>query len=669
MTNPEALKQMTVAQLRAFAKDSGISLGTVTTKADIVARISQALTELSAQNAQERDQQAAAGAKPPVRRAVIITDLGEEPSAPPTPPRQRPQPPVPAAAPTGPATPPKGNKPAFTLQGARAWHNPHPFSTPQPPQAKYLPPAGQAINTYPLGQMPPGEVRPIAVPTRPIPQTVSRFGPSAARNEEPPMQEDSSRVIRPEPFAAQGVRRYPIRRQEYQQGTLTQSAFPPQDPGYPTVRPQPAYPGSYQRPATIEPAPEPVDEHAYPSSPLRPREPGREATGVNPAVPEMLATGDCGDGAGVLEIHSDGYGFLRAGNYLPGKNDVYVSNAQIRRFRLRDGDYVEGNTRPQRDNDRYAAMLYITHINGEEAEEVANRKDFDALTPVYPDRRIHLSSASEGDMVLRLIDLFAPIGFGQRAMIVAAPKAGKTTILRKIALAIRNQHPDIHLMVLLVDERPEEVTDLKESIGGDVLYSTFDEPAESHVRVSELVLERAMRLVEQGKDVVLLMDSLTRLSRAYNTLAPSSARVMSGGLAAGVLNKPKRFFGAARNMREGGSLTIIATALVGTGSRMDDVIFEEFKGTGNMELTLDRGLSEMRVFPAVSIARSGTRHDELLLTPQEAQVAGKVRTLVAGTTEQEGISLILSMMDKTRDNADFVARYDEWIKLMKGGNR
>ncbi|HHX21376.1 MAG TPA: transcription termination factor Rho, partial [Clostridiales bacterium] len=339
------------------------------------------------------------------------------------------------------------------------------------------------------------------------------------------------------------------------------------------------------------------------------------------------------------------------------------------RFRLRDGDYVEGKTRPQRENDRYAAMLYITRINGVEAEEVGERKDFDELTPIYPDRKLQLSSAVENDMVLRLIDMFAPIGYGQRAMIVAAPKAGKTTILKKIALAIRRQHPDIHLMMLLVDERPEEVTDLKETIGGDVLHSTFDEPAESHVRVSELVLERAMRLVEQGKDVVVLMDSLTRLSRAYNTLAPSSARVMSGGLAAGVLNKPKRFFGAARNIREGGSLTIIATALVSTGSRMDEVIFEEFKGTGNMELTLDRGLSEMRVFPAVSIARSGTRHDELLLTPEELQVTNKVRALVSGSSEQDGISLILSMMEKTKDNEDFVARYDDWIALMKGGSR
>ena len=658
MTNPEALQAMTVVQLRKFAKDSGITLGTVTSKADIIDRISQALRQLAAERGIEPPQpkQPEQEQKPPVRRAVIITDTGEEPPQPITPPRPRPVPSTKAPA-SGTSAAPKGNKPAFTLQGARAWHNPQPFAAPQPPAPKYAPQPGQAINTYPAGQLA-ADGQSLITPIRQVPTAVSRFGPSAARTEEP-AREDSP--PRPQSFTAQGMRRYPIRRQEYQRGALTPPAFQSQDAGYQPVR-QPAYPGAYQRP--VSDVPEQAEEQGYTPSPLRPRE-----AGVSPAIPEMLATGDCGDGAGVLEIHADGYGFLRAGNYLPGKNDVYVSNAQIRRFRLRDGDYVEGKTRPQRENDRYAAMLYITRINGVEAEEVGERKDFDELTPIYPDRKLQLSSAVENDMVLRLIDMFAPIGYGQRAMIVAAPKAGKTTILKKIALAIRRQHPDIHLMMLLVDERPEEVTDLKETIGGDVLHSTFDEPAESHVRVSELVLERAMRLVEQGKDVVVLMDSLTRLSRAYNTLAPSSARVMSGGLAAGVLNKPKRFFGAARNIREGGSLTIIATALVSTGSRMDEVIFEEFKGTGNMELTLDRGLSEMRVFPAVSIARSGTRHDELLLTPEELQVTNKVRALVSGSSEQDGISLILSMMEKTKDNEDFVARYDDWVALMKGGSR
>jgi transcription termination factor Rho len=393
----------------------------------------------------------------------------------------------------------------------------------------------------------------------------------------------------------------------------------------------------------------------------------------------MLAAGDCGDGSGILEIQPDGYGFLRAKNLLPGRDDVYVSGTQIRRFRLRNGDLVAGKTRSQRENDRYAAMLYITSINGEDAEEAVKlggdlsetqpRADFDSLTPSYPDRQIRLSSRDENDMVLRLIDLFAPIGFGQRAMIVAAPKTGKTTILKKIALSLKRNHPDVHTMMLLVDERPEEVTDLKESVGGDIFYSTFDEPAESQARVSELTLARAMRLVEEKRDVVILLDSLTRMSRAYNNLMPSSARVMSGGLAAGALNKPKRFFGAARNIREGGSLTIIATALVDTGSRMDGVIFEEFKGTGNMELTLDRQLSERRLFPAVSLTRSGTRHDELILSEKELEVAAQVRNMAPASSEQETISLLLSMLEKSRDNEEFVARFDDWMKLMRGGSQ
>jgi len=380
----------------------------------------------------------------------------------------------------------------------------------------------------------------------------------------------------------------------------------------------------------------------------------------------------------VLEIQQDGYGFLRAGNLLPSRNDIYVSGTQIRRFRLRNGDFIEGKTRPQRENDRYAAMLYITKINGDEADgavklggtvgESAQRREFDELTPVYPDRRIRLSNKEDNDLVLRLIDLFVPIGFGQRAMIVAAPKAGKTTILKKIALSLKRNHPEVHTMMLLVDERPEEVTDLKESVGGDIFYSTFDEPPENHARVSELTLERAMRFVEMGKDVVILLDSLTRMSRAYNLLAPGSARVMTGGLAAGAMNKPKRFFGAARNLKEGGSLTIIATALVDTGSRMDGVIFEEFKGTGNMELTLDRNLSERRLFPAVSLMKSGTRHEELLLSQKELEVAAKVRDRFSMSTEQDALSLVLSMLEKSRDNDEFVTRYDDWMKLMRSAN-
>ncbi|MGI6690862.1 MAG: transcription termination factor Rho [Christensenellales bacterium] len=665
MISTEELQAMTVAELRKFAKENSVIIGTITLKKDIINRILDGLKENEKSAAQEAPQQ-----KAPVRRAVIIADSSDDMPAPP-PARQRPEMP-PARTGTSvqrpaPSQQPKGNKPTFTLQGARAWHNPQPFTPMQPQGSRYAPQTGQPITTYPLGQAGGSDGQNMPAQPRQPAAHVSRFGPVAA----PAAQEDQSRADKPQVYraapASQPLRRYPapartnyrqpLRQPVYQPGGAEQAQPAPYQ-GSPLRRAPGDFGQSYQQETR---GAAPVQQR------VREPFPARDMEGVNPAVPEMLATGDCGDGAGVLEIHADGYGFLRAGNFLPGKNDVYVSNAQIRRFHLRNGDYIEGKTRPQRETDRYAAMLYITRINGVEAEEVRDHKDFDELTPVYPDKRINLSSVDENDMVLRLIDLFSPVGFGQRAMIVAAPKAGKTTILKKIALAIRKQHEDIHLMMLLVDERPEEVTDLKETVGGDVFHSTFDEPAESHVRVSELVLERAMRLVEQGKDVVVLMDSLTRLSRAYNTLAPSGVRVMSGGLAAGVLNKPKKFFGAARNLREGGSLTVIATALVETGSRMDEVIFEEFKGTGNMELVLDRQLSEMRVFPAISIARSGTRHEELLLTTQEADVAAKVRAMISGASEQEGISLVLSMMEKTKDNADFVARYDDWIALMRGG--
>ncbi|NLD35007.1 MAG: transcription termination factor Rho [Clostridiales bacterium] len=645
MLNPSDLPNATLAELRQFARDRDITLGSLRTKADILERIQQAILEQLGDAAipaggQEKPEEAA---PQPERRAMIITDDGDD-----LPVMQvgRSSPgPAPAPPPASRTTTSTGkNKPAFTLAGARAWHNPQPFANTPPPN-RYAP-LTPNLSTFP-GQ---AGAEPVAQ-VRPAPRTAARFGPEAAKAPEP--------VSAPMPVIPQG----------YRPSAFAQPAAghyqPPAPPAY--APPLPPDVGREAAPYRREYAP-PADGRTYrgPSMRVRDAQP-REQGGVNPAVPEMLATGDCGEGSGVLEIHSDGYGFLRAGNFLPGKNDVYISNAQIRRFALRDGDFVEGKTRPQREGDRYAAMLYITSINGQEPEDIKDRCEFDELTPVYPNKRIQLSSAEQRDPVLRFIDLFVPVGFGQRALIVAPPKAGKTTILKKIALSLRAQHPEVHLMTLLVDERPEEVTDLKETVGGDVFYSTFDEPVESHARVSELVRERAMRLVEQGKDVVVLMDSLTRMSRAFNTLAPNTARIMSGGVAAGALHRPKRFFGAARNLKEGGSLTIIATVIVETGSRMDDVIYEEFKGTGNMELTLDRGLQELRIFPAVSILRSGTRHDELLLTQAEADVAVKVRRMISGSSEQEGISLILSMMEKTKDNEDFVARFDQWAKMMSTG--
>lgn len=402
------------------------------------------------------------------------------------------------------------------------------------------------------------------------------------------------------------------------------------------------------------------------STGYRPRREGyynAEYKTSNPAVPEMLAAGECMDGAGVLEIQQDGYGFLRAENCLPGANDVYISIAQIRRFNLRMGDYVEGKTRAQREGDRYTAMMYITRVNGEPPEKVYHRRRFDELIPVYPNERLRLEQPGDKDISLRLIDLLAPIGKGQRGLIVSPPKAGKTTLLKKVANAITSTHPDIHLIMLLIDERPEEVTDMKRSVNGEVIYSTFDEAPENHTRVTEMALERAERLVEMGKDVVVLLDSITRLARAYNLVIPPTGRSLSGGLDPGALHKPKRFFGAARNIENGGSLTIIATALIDTGSRMDDIIYEEFKGTGNMELHLDRKLSDKRIFPAIDMVRSGTRREELLLSERELEGAYQVRRMLSGNNVQENIEQLIGMMLKTNTNDEFIQRLKGWMNV------
>jgi len=383
----------------------------------------------------------------------------------------------------------------------------------------------------------------------------------------------------------------------------------------------------------------------------------------NPVVPRMIKAGLLGSGQGVLEVQPGGYGFLRAQNCSPGPEDIYVSIAQIRRFGLRSGDHVAGRTRERRVGDRYNALMYIDAINGDHPEIARLRRPFDCLTPVHPNRRLTLEDAEGGgDLSMRLLDFIAPIGLGQRALIVAPPKAGKTVLLKKIAQAIRKNHRDIELIVLLIDERPEEVTDIRRSVDAQVVHSTFDAPQENHVRVADMVYERAQRLVEQGKDVVVLMDSLTRLARACNAMAPGG-RAMSGGLAPGVLARPKRFFGAARNIEEGGSLTIIATVLVETGSRMDDVIFEEFKGTGNAEIRLDRSLSEMRVFPAIDLSRSGTRHEELLLDPQEAQGVLSVRRILSQGHTREATQQLIAMLEKTEKNKDFFKKLREWLAI------
>ncbi len=358
---------------------------------------------------------------------------------------------------------------------------------------------------------------------------------------------------------------------------------------------------------------------------------------------------------GVLEVLDDGYGFLRSDNYQSGERDVYVAQTIIRRFRLKTGDFIVGNARMQHEGERYQALLYVQTVNGDKIDVSIHRKSFDDLTPIYPKERLSLST-DKPNYAMRLIDLIAPLGKGQRGMIVAPPKAGKTTLLKSIANSITENNPEVKLIVLLIDERPEEVTDMMRSIKGEVLYSTFDEEPENHIKVAEIVLERAKRLVEHKKDVVILLDSITRLSRAYNLTIPPTGRTLSGGLDPGALYKPKRFFGAARNIEEGGSLTILATALIETGSRMDDMIFEEFKGTGNMEVHLDRRLQEKRVFPAIDIAKSGTRKEELLLTPEELDAIWQIRKAFANQPAAEVTEKLLTQLTKTRDNKEFIAR-------------
>lgn len=383
----------------------------------------------------------------------------------------------------------------------------------------------------------------------------------------------------------------------------------------------------------------------------------REGKGESTAADETISNLDSGIMAnGILEVMPDGYGFIRCENYLPGENDVYVSPSQIRKFNLKTGDIVAGNTRVKTQQEKFSALLYVSSVNGYHPSVAQKRKNFEDLTPIFPNRRIRLERPG-CSVAMRIVDLVSPIGKGQRGMIVSQPKAGKTTLLKEIAKSVTKGNPDMHLIILLIDERPEEVTDIKEAIVGEnveVIYSTFDELPEHHKRVSEMVIERAKRLVEHGKDVMILLDSITRLARAYNLTVPPSGRTLSGGLDPAALHMPKRFFGAARNMREGGSLTILATALVDTGSKMDDVVFEEFKGTGNMELVLDRKLSEKRVFPAIDIVKSGTRRDDLLLEPEEQEAVEIMRKAINGMRTDEAVENILNMFARTRNNQEYI---------------
>lgn len=359
---------------------------------------------------------------------------------------------------------------------------------------------------------------------------------------------------------------------------------------------------------------------------------------------------------GILEVLPDGYGFIRSDNYLPGENDVYVSPSQIRRFNLKTGDILTGNTRIKTQSEKFSALLYLTTVNGMRPAEAARRTNFEDMTPIFPNERLRLEHP-KSSTAMRIVDLLSPIGKGQRGMIVSPPKAGKTTLIKEVALSVLRNNPEMHILILLIDERPEEVTDIREAITGknvEVIYSTFDELPEHHRRVSEMVIERAKRLVEHKKDVMILLDSITRLARAYNLTVPPSGRTLSGGLDPAALYMPKRIFGAARNMREGGSLTILASALVDTGSKMDDVIYEEFKGTGNMELVLDRKLQEKRVFPAIDIPKSGTRREDLLLSAEEQEAVYSLRRALNGMKSEEAVDNILNMFSRTKNNLSLI---------------
>ena len=626
----EQFESMSVIELRQKAKEMGVKLGAGINKQGIVAKLKEAAEQARETEPQEEEAEAAsvpAAPARPIRSAAIITDdeeMEEEdvPVLTPNPvlqaaPRSAPHSVTPA--PTGAAAPSgsslstiSAKAPAFTMEGSRTWHNPRAF---QGGNSTYqrTPPAQQGWNARPA-QAAPGDQRGYgsrtvspqhtdarAVPARPAPQPayVNRFGP------EQTVQEPEHR---PAEYRGYGA---------------------PAQQDYAAPRDNAAAPGNY----------------GY-SQPAYPRREG--AMGIA----DILATGECGDGEGVLEVHPEGYGFLRTNHYLPGKQDVYISNAQIRRFNLRTGDYVAGKTRPQREPDRYSAMLYITEVNGSVPEEMPERPRFEDLTPIYPRKRITLTGKKENDALLRMMDLFSPIGFGQRAMVLCGPRVNRLELLKKLGAAINRNHSKAQMMMLLVDERPEEVTEIKEAVKGEVVYATFDEPADNQMRVTEMALERAMRMVEQKKDVIILADSLTRLARACNVIAPQTARTMGGGLAAGALNKPKRFFGAARNTREAGSLTIIATIMCDTSNELDQAILREFRGNSNMTCTILRGRDGA---PVLQIAECGTIHDEWLQPEEERKLAERLRTEISGVTPEEAVEKVTAEMAAFETNEAWIA--------------
>ncbi len=494
---------------------------------------------------------------------------------------------------------------------------------------------------------------------------------SAAGREAEPTAVPEKKTVREEPVRREPVKREPVRNQSYTAGRTNQHSF---SRTAQPVRTEPARAEAGGRESVRGEQTRPDYTRADQGRSEHTR--GEQETSSQgevrpvrrsyiPEEPSEIAALDSGETKeGILEVMSDGYGFIRCDNYLPGENDVYVSPAQIRRFNLKTGDIIIGNTRIRSQNEKFSALLYLKSVNGFHPADAGRRPKFEDLTPIFPNRRLRLETPGENVLAMRMVDLLSPIGKGQRGMIVSQPKAGKTTLLKQVARSITKNYPDMYLLILLIDERPEEVTDMKESIEGskvEVIYSTFDELPENHKRVSEMVIERAKRLVEHKKDVVILLDSITRLARAYNLTVQPSGRTLSGGLDPAALHMPKRFFGAARNMREGGSLTILATALVETGSRMDDVVFEEFKGTGNMEIVLDRGLSEKKIFPAIDLAKSSTRRDDLLFNQEEAAANLLMKRALSSSRSDDAMENIIKIFKITRNNRETI----EYLKKNK----
>ena len=604
----ESYEKMTVLELRRVAKEKGVKLGAGISKQGIIDKLTGDESAPAAAPAPEVQE---APVQPRYTAAIITDDEQDDvpvltPNSAAFAPRKPVTRPAPAPNPQQPSSLSSisSKAPAFTMEGSRAWHNP------------------------------------LTYQSQPKPQPRPAYGQDRFAQDMRPQQQDNRFGARaPQPRPAYGARPQQGVQGAYQAPNRFGPAETPVQEPYPQQEYTPAADQGYRN--DYQPRPQP--EFIPPTAPEYSRrdpyaQQPREASMSNAAVMEMLMTGECGDAEGVLELHPEGYGFLRSNTFLPGKNDVYVSNAQIRRFGLRSGDHIEGKTRPQQQGSRYSALLYITKVNGQQADETAQRVSFDQLTAIYPKKRILMGA--DGDLFLRAVDLLSPIGLGQRALIQAPPRSGRTTLLKKMAAAIGKHYPSVHLMTLLIDERPEDITDIQDTVPGAVIASPCDAPYESHARVADLTLERAQRMVEQKQHVVLFVDSMTKLCRALNALAPQSARALPNGLVPTALARAKRLFGAARNTREGGSLTVIALFQTDTQSALDEAILQEFKNTANMELQLERIPGEKRMLPCMNAHKAATRNEQLMLSQEEMAAAGEIRAALGEAAPRSAQKLI-----------------------------